>query len=183
MRSLAPSEHRQQRNHRAPTSEAARMPDRRTQRRRSHRHVVQLASGEPPARGLARSVDDERRRARARSDRHDEHDRPGSGSLPDCSMPVESSAGSLVRDAAVVSGAGSVEGAVVAAAAVVTGAVAAGSVDSGSVGSVTGVVGGTVATGPMSAIAGAGSSSSSPGSAGIPIQRISPTSQRWTNGK
>ena len=55
-----------------------------------------------------------------------------------------------------------------------------------------GVVGATVvagagwvvATGPTSCIAGAGSSRSAPlPSLGMSIHRISPTSQRWTNGK
>ena len=59
------------------------------------------------------------------------------------------------------------------AATVVVGSVG-GAVDAGAV---------VLATGPVNNNAGAGSSSSSPGSAGIPIQRISPSSQRWTNGK
>ena len=43
---------------------------------------------------------------------------------------------------------------------------------------------GVVTTGPTRRIAGAGSSSSVPDpSDGMAIQRISPTSQRWTNGK
>ncbi len=97
------------------------------------------------------------------------------------STPAETGAGSLVDGTSTVSP----TTASVVAGSVVAGSVVGGDV-SGSVGSMIGVVGaddGTVATGPVRLIAGAGSSSSSPGSFGIWIQRISPTSQRCTNGK
>ena len=83
----------------------------------------------------------------------------------------------------VVVGAGVVVAGVVVDTAVVAGAVLVDAVVVAGAGAVVGT-GIVVATGPNSCIAGAGSSSSAPlSSVGMSIQRISPTSQRWTNGK